>query len=173
MNASYVHCGPRHVIMLQPWGNGLMGTTLRYPYEIRDDKAVFDDIPNVKVAPEMLKLADHIVESKKGEFDPEQFVDHYEEAVVELIRNKRAGLPVQPQKISPAASNVVNLMDALRKSVAEEKAAKRAAMSKSAPKKGRKRTPGQSEMLLPIASKKPKEEAKPAAPSESRRKKAG
>lgn len=66
-----------HVIMVEPWGKGLMATTLRYPYEIRDEKAVFDDIPDMKVAPEMLKLADHIVESKKGEFDPSRFVDHY------------------------------------------------------------------------------------------------
>lgn len=90
---------------------------------------------------------------------------------MELIRNKRAGLPVQPQKISPAAPNIFSLMDALRKSIGQEKAAKPA--SKSAPKKGRKRIAGQSEMLLPIEGKKPKEERRPAARSESRRKKAG
>jgi hypothetical protein len=70
------------VIMLQPWDKGLMGTTLRYPYEIRDAKEYFDDIPNVKVAPDMLKLAEHILQSKKADFDPSQFVDHYEDAVV-------------------------------------------------------------------------------------------
>lgn len=80
-----------HVIMLQPWDKGLMGTTLRYPYEIRDEKQVFDEIPDMKVPAEMLKLADHIVESKKGDFDPSEFVDRYEEALVELIRRKRAG----------------------------------------------------------------------------------
>jgi DNA end-binding protein Ku len=51
----------------------------------------------VAEGPEMLKLADRIVGTKKGEFDPSQFVDHYEEAVVEMIRGKRAGLPAQPQ----------------------------------------------------------------------------
>jgi DNA end-binding protein Ku len=157
-----------HVMMLQPWGKGLMGTTLRYPYEIRDEKAVFDEIPDVKVPAEMLELADHIVESKKGEFDPAQFVDHYEEAVVELIRDKRAGLPVQPQKVSPTAPNVISLMDALRRSIGEEKT-KAAPVAKSTPKKGRKRVAGQSEMLLPIEGKKPKEGAKPVPRSGARR----
>ncbi len=162
-----------HVIMLQPWGKGLMGTTLRYPYEVRDDKTLFEDLPNVKVDPEMLKLADHIVESKKGQFDPSQFVDHYEEAVVELIRRKRAGLPAQPQKISSTAPNVVSLMDALRKSIADKAGAK-APAAKEPPKKGRKRIAGQTEMLLPIAGKKAKEiAAKPAARASSRQKKAG
>jgi len=162
-----------HVIMLQPWDKGLMGTALRYPYEIRDSKQLFEDLPDLKVAPEMLKLADHIVESKKGNFDPSQFVDHYEEAVVEMIRRKRAGLPAQPQKISPTAPNVVSLMDALRRSIADEKGAKPPAAAKSAAKKGRKRIAGQTEMLLPIPGKKAKEEAKPVTRSSTRQKKAG
>ncbi len=70
------------VIMLQPWDKGLMATTLRYPYEIRDAKEYFEDIPDVKVEPDMLKLAQHILQSKATDFDPSQFVDHYEEAVV-------------------------------------------------------------------------------------------
>ena len=159
-----------HVIMLQPWGKGLMGTTLRYPYEIRDQKPIFDEIPDVKVPPEMLKLADHIVESKKGDFDPSQFVDHYEEAVVEMIRRKRAGLPAEPQKVSATAPNVVSLMDALRRSLADEKGTKAPAAAKSGPKKGAKRIAGQTEMLLPLAGKKPKEEARPAARAQSRKK---
>src|SRR3984885_6318157 len=81
------------VIMLQPWNKGLMGTTLRYPYEVRDSKEYFGDIPNVKVTPDMLKLAEHILESKEADFDPSQFVDHYEEAVVEMLKKKQAGIP--------------------------------------------------------------------------------
>ena len=162
-----------HVIMVQPWGKGLTGTTLRYPYEIRDDKTVFDEIPETKVAPEMLKLADHIVESKSGDFDPSQFVDHYEEAVVELLRRKRAGLPEQPQKVSPTAPNVVSLMDALRRSISDEKGANGPAGGKKPPKKSCKRIAGQAEMLLPITGKKGKEEAKPVARSGARQKKAG
>ena len=76
------------VIMLQPWDKGLMATTLRYPYEIRDAKEYFDDIPDVKVEPDMLKLAQHILQSKATDFDPSQFVDHYEEAVVDMLKKK-------------------------------------------------------------------------------------
>jgi DNA end-binding protein Ku len=75
-------------IMLQPWDKGLMGTTLRYPYEIRDAKEYFDDIPNVKLDPNMLKLADQILRSKATDFDPSQFVDRYEDAVVEMLKKK-------------------------------------------------------------------------------------
>ena len=80
------------VIMLQPWDKGLMATTLRYPYEIRDAKEYFDDIPDVKVEPDMLKLAQHILQSKATDFDPSQFVDHYEEAVVDYAQEE-AGRP--------------------------------------------------------------------------------
>ena len=110
------------VIMLQPWDKGLMGTTLRYPYEIRDAKEYFDDIPNVKVEPEMLKLAEHILQSKATDFDPSQFVDHYEEAVVEMLKKKQAGMPVSREHVAGAAAGAVNLMEALRSSIAQENA---------------------------------------------------
>jgi DNA end-binding protein Ku len=139
------------VIMLEPWDKGLMGTTLRYPYEIRDAKEYFDDIPNAKLEPDMLKLAEHILQSKATDFDPSQFADHYEEAVVAMLKKKQAGMPVSREHAAPRPQNVVNLMDALRRSIAQEKAA-------SAPqKKGRKRIEGQSEMLLPIPGKKGKD----------------
>jgi DNA end-binding protein Ku len=80
------------VMMIQPWDKGLMGTTLRYPYEIRDTKEYFEDIPNVKVAPDMLKLAEHILKTKEGDFEPSEFVDHYETAVVEMLKEKQAGV---------------------------------------------------------------------------------
>ncbi len=156
------------VIMLQPWDKGLMGTTLRYPYEIRDSKEYFDDIPNVKVAPDMLKLAEHILESKEADFDPSQFRDRYEEAVVEMLKKKQAGMPAPREHAAPRPQNVVNLMDALKRSIAEEKRAS------APPKKGRKRVEGQTEMLLPIAGKKGKEAAvKPVARPTGRQKKAG
>ncbi len=157
-------------IMLQPWDKGLMGTTLRYPYEIRDSKEYFDEIPDVIVAPDMLKLAEHILETKKGNFDPSQFVDHYEEAVVEMLKKKQAGIPAPREHAAPRPQNVVNLMDALRRSIAEEKRRPPAPA-----KKGRKRIAGQSEMLLPIPGKKGKEAAasKPVARPSSRQKKAG
>ena len=89
------------VIMLQPWDKGVLATTLRYPYEVRGSDEYFEDIKDVKVAPDMLKLAEHILDSKAAEFDPRDFVDHYEEAVVELLKQKQAGVPVPTEK--PAA----------------------------------------------------------------------
>src|SRR6266478_6138886 len=86
------------VIMLEPWDKGLIGTTLRYPYEIREAKEYFDDIPDLKVAPDMLKLADHILKSKATDFDPSQFVDHYEQALVEMLKKKRAGIAVSRRR---------------------------------------------------------------------------
>ena len=156
------------VIMLQPWDKGLMGTTLRYSSEIRDAKEYFDDIPNVKLEPDMLKLAEHILQCKAADFDPAQFVDHYEEAVVEMLKKKQAGLPVSREHAVPRPQNVVNLMAALRRSVAQEKAVS------ALPKKGRKRIHGQGAMLLPITGKKGKETAaKPTQRSSARQKRAG
>jgi DNA end-binding protein Ku len=155
------------VIMLQPWDKGLMGTTLRYPYELRDSKEYFDDLPNVKVAPDMLKIAQHILETKEADFDPSQFVDHYEEAVVEMLKKKQAGLATPKGKASEPPRNVINLMDALKKSIASDKGARPQA------KKSKKRIEGQREMLLPIAGKKGKEVAKPVARSATRQRKAG
>jgi DNA end-binding protein Ku len=76
-----------HIIALEPRDNGMMGTTLRYPYEVRHAKEYFDVIEDEKVPKDMLDLAVHIVESKKGKFEPEQFEDEYENALKELFRN--------------------------------------------------------------------------------------
>ena len=154
------------VIMLQPWDKGLMGTTLRYPYEVRDPKEYFDDIPSIKVAPDMLKLAEHILKTKEADFDPSQFTDHYEEAVVEMLKKKQAGVVTPKGKTSEPPRNVINLMDALKRSIANEK------QSAPAAKKGRKRVEGQREMLLPIAGKKGKDAAaaKPVLRPSTRRK---
>jgi DNA end-binding protein Ku len=156
------------VIMLEPWDKGLTATTLRYPYEIRDAKEYFDDIPDVKVEPDMLKLAQHILQSKATDFDPSRFVDRYEEAVVAMLKKKQAGLQVSRERETPRPQNVMNLMDALRRSIAEEKA------THARLKKGRQRTQGQGEMLLPIAGKKAKQAtAKPAGRASARLENAG
>jgi DNA end-binding protein Ku len=151
------------VIMLQPWDKGLMGTTLRYPYELRDSSEYFDDLPSVKVAPDMLKLAQHTLETKEADFDPSQFVDHYEEAVVEMLKKKQAGMATPKGKASEPPRNVINLMDALKRSIADKGA-------RPQTKKGRKRIEEQREMLLPITGKKGKEAAKPEARIATRRK---
>ena len=162
------------VIMLQPWEKGLMGTTLRYPYEVRDFKDYFYDIPDVKVAPDMLKLAEHILSSKEATFDPTLFVDRYEQAVLQLLEKKRQGMPAATVRPFVAPTTVVNLMDALRRSIAEDAKAigtpKKATTPK--PKKGKERILGQGELLLPIAGRKeqPETETKPATQPTSRRK---
>jgi len=153
------------VIMLQPWDKGLMGTTLRYPYELRDAKEYFDDLPTIKVASDMLKLAEHILKTKEADFDPADFVDHYEEAVLEMLKKKQAGVATPKGKAVEQSPNVINLMDALKKSLAADKGARPQAQ----PKRGKKRIEGQREMLLPIAGKKGKDVAKPVARAVARK----
>jgi len=115
-----------HVISLEPRGKGLLGITLRYPYEVRKEEEYFDDIPDEKIPKDMLELASHIAETKAGHFEPEKFEDQYEDALKELIRKKQSGQPIErPERREP--SKVINLMDALRRSVdASRESAKRA-----------------------------------------------
>ena len=134
-----------HVIALEPMGRGLVGTTLRYPYEVRDEKPYFEDIPELKLPEETLDLAAHIVQTKSGHFNPSQFEDHYETALIDLLKKKQAGERIEPaREIAPP--RVINLMDALRRSIAEGGAAPPAKAAKAppptaaapAPAKGRK-----------------------------------
>src|SRR3978361_2011456 len=83
-----------HIIALEPFDKGLMGTLLRYPYEVRDPAEYFDDIQDVKVTKDMLDLARHIVEQKSGHFDPDKFEDHYETALQDLLEKKKSGQPI-------------------------------------------------------------------------------
>jgi DNA end-binding protein Ku len=108
-----------HLLLLQPRGKGLLATALRYKTEVRDENEYFDDIPNVKVSPDMLKLATHILDTKKGDFKPEKFEDRYEDALKALIKAKQQGK--EPPVVSePKPSNVINLMDALKRSAKGE-----------------------------------------------------
>jgi DNA end-binding protein Ku len=109
-----------HVIALEPKGRGLMGLTLRYPYELRDEASYFEDIPELKLPKEMLDLAAHIVNTKSGHFDPSLFQDRYENALIDLLKKKEAGETIEPSR-EVAAPRVVNLMDALRASIDAEK----------------------------------------------------
>jgi DNA end-binding protein Ku len=171
-----------HIVALEPLGQGLMGTLLRYPYEVRSEKEYFDDIQNVKVTKDMLDLARHIVEKKSGSFEPDKFEDHYESALIDLIDKKRSGIRPAAKAAPKTGGNVINLMDALKRSLANERQAPPPA-SKVKGKKPKKRIEGQREMLLPISGKRAaKEEAKaetraPAAKkparSTARAKKAG
>src|SRR5438132_12593266 len=111
-----------HIIALEPLDKGLMGTLLRYPYEVRDEKEYFDEIQDVKVTKDMLDLAKHIVNQKAADFEPARFEDHYEEALTELINAKRQGKTLGP-KPRPRGENVVDLMDDVKKSIATEASA--------------------------------------------------
>ena len=110
-----------HVIALEPRGKGLLGVTLRY------------DIPDEKIPKDMLELASHIVETKSGHFQPDQFEDQYEDALKELLKKKQAGEKIEAPK-ERASAKVINLMDALRRSVETERggSAKRQAPSAKA-----------------------------------------
>jgi DNA end-binding protein Ku len=109
-----------HIISLEARGKGLMGLTLRFPYEVRNEKDYFDDIENEKVPKDMLELASHIVDTKRGEFNPKKFEDRYEDALKELLRKKQRGEKIgRPKETRP--SNVVDLMEALRRSLGAEK----------------------------------------------------
>lgn len=159
-----------HIIAMEPRGKGIMGTLLRYPYEVRDEKEYFDEIPDLKLGKDMMDLARHIVETKSAHFEPEKFEDHYESALKELIEKKSKGIKIEvPTERAPA--KVVNLMDALRRSVAAETQRTAATARPPSAKKSRKRIEGQKEMLLPIPGKKGKElEAKPSARPSARQK---
>jgi DNA end-binding protein Ku len=129
------------IMMLEPYEKGLLGTVLRYGYEVRDAAAYFEDVPVIDVPADMKDLARVIIERKSGHFDPSEFKDRYEDAVVELIRSKQAGQqPVIASRTS-APTNVVNLMDALRRSLQAEKG---------------QPTPADTKPRPPAASKQPK-----------------
>ena len=110
-----------HVTVLEPRGKGILGVTLRYPYEVRDEKDYFDAIPSVRVTKDMLELAAHIVKSKTGHFNPKKFEDHYEDALKDLLRKKEKGETIGVPR-EPQSSKVINLMDALRRSAKGEEA---------------------------------------------------
>jgi DNA end-binding protein Ku len=132
------------LLMLEPRGKGITGTLLRYRNEVRDEADYFDDVQDVKVPKDMLQLAEHILDTKKAKFDPSKFEDRYETALKKLIAAKQSGkkLPSAPE---PKPTNVINLMDALRKSVQAErgsaatgqrgKASGRRASARAAPKR--------------------------------------
>ena len=104
------------MLMLAPRDKGMLATTLRYPYEVRQDAEYFDDITDRKLAPDMIDIAQEIISRMAGHFEPEGFTDRYEEAVVAMLQAKQAGQSFTVPE-APEPSNVVDIMDALRKSL--------------------------------------------------------
>jgi len=131
---------------------------------VRNEKDYFDDIQDVKVTKDMLDLAKHIVEQKSASFEPDHFEDHYEAALIDLINKKRSGVRIAAKAAPKSSGNVINLMDALKRSLTNETQAVPAA-AKAKGKKAKKRVEGQREMLLPISGKRAaKEEPKKEEP---------
>jgi len=109
------------VVALEPYGKGLLGTTLRYPAEVRNASDYFSEVPDVAVAPDLLKLAEHILDSKIAAFDPMAFRDRYEEALLAHLKAKEAGAVRETTPAFSAPRRIINLMDALRRSIAQHK----------------------------------------------------
>lgn len=123
-------------VLIRPQNDGLIATTLNFDYEVRAAKDAFRDIPSIKIKGEMLELAEHIINTKMGKFEPSKFDDRYEAALAELVKAKIEGRKIEPRK-EPKREKVVDLMAALRESAAMpgRKPASRGAGSKKAPTK--------------------------------------
>jgi Ku protein len=115
--ARIVMANREHLIALEPRGQGILATTLRYDYEVRGEKPYFSEIPSVRVAKEMLDLAEHILDTKAGHFDPKKFKDEYELELRKLVKRKAAGQKIEAPKPAAERGKVIDLMEALRRSV--------------------------------------------------------
>jgi Ku protein len=107
-------------IIVEPMGSGLFGITLRYAHEIRSETEYFSDIPQMTLPNEMLRIAEHILETKIEDFDPSYLEDRYRTVLVEKLQEKQAQIPTRPKAFDPSPQNVINLMDALKRSLAAE-----------------------------------------------------
>lgn len=132
-----------HVLAIEPLGKGLLGTTLRFSYELRDEEEFFEDIESPKISKDMIDLATHILDSKAAHFDPSKFEDHYETALKALVKRKVDGKPIAAAEAEEKPSNVVSLMDALRQSLGgrNAKSDAKAASTERRPKKKASRAP--------------------------------
>jgi DNA end-binding protein Ku len=135
--ARIVFANREHILAIEPWGKGMLGTTLRYDYEVRDEAEVFKGISTPRVSKDMVSLAGYILDSKAGHFDASKFKNEYELALRKLVKRKAAGKEIEPPAEREQPSNVIDLMDALRNSLKGRKAAALRAASGS-----RKRSKG-------------------------------
>jgi Ku protein len=119
-------------MLVAPMGKGLCGFTLRFAHEVREQEEYFGGIPDMKLPAEMLKLAQHIIETKSAKFDPAMLEDHYRDALVRILRKKQAKVPVSPASFAPSRENIINLMDALRRSIAAEPPPKKSTVASKA-----------------------------------------
>ncbi len=137
--ASIVLTNREHIIAIEPFGKGMLGTTLRYDYEVRDEKELFRGVPSPKIPKEMVSLASHILDTKSGHFDPSQFKDEFELELRKLVKRKASGKTIEAPEEQEKPSNVIDLMEALRRSVKGKRAA---ALQGASPSKKTKRKAG-------------------------------
>jgi DNA end-binding protein Ku len=113
-----VFAGKEHLVAVRACGKGMLLETLRYAEEVRTSDAYFEEIGQVKVDDDQLSLAKELIQRKSGPFQPEKFHDTYAETVKDMIKAKAGGEALAHEEDIPAG-NVINLMDALKRSVAE------------------------------------------------------
>ncbi|MFA6155735.1 Ku protein [Mesorhizobium sp.] len=113
-------------VVIEPRGKGMVLTTLRYDNTVRQPDTVFDEIETAKTDHEMTDLAERIIDKKKGKFDPSEFDDKYEESLLKLVRARKAGKKLPKTKDKPKPSNVVDLFQALKKSLSADAASTKA-----------------------------------------------
>jgi DNA end-binding protein Ku len=155
------------IVMLEPRDKGITVTTLHYANEVHQPASYFDEIPNLELPKQMMELATHIITKMAGNFEPAEFEDRYENALIELIRSKQKGMPVKAQPVQ-RQTNVINLMDALRRSVEGTGGqASTKAESEKAPAKKAEKAPAKK------ADKAEKSAAKARAPAKGKTRKAG
>ncbi|MFO1166876.1 MAG: Ku protein [Rhodoblastus sp.] len=111
--------GRENLVALYPGGDGLVLDTLRYEEELKDADQVFSDLGKTKSRADMLKMAEELIKSRAGSFDPGQFKNHYAEALRDLVKQKLASggsIPVEDEK-EPGGGKVIDFMEALKRSL--------------------------------------------------------
>ena len=125
--------GQGNIVALKPCGRGLMLEILRHANEVKSADKFFEDVPEMKVDKEALELAIELIERKSGAFEPEKFKDEYNDAVWELINAKLEHRAPAIVTGEPGTAKIINIMDALKKSVKQQ--GKAAPPSKGQPPK--------------------------------------
>lgn len=138
--ARIVFANREHILAIEPWGKGMLATTLRYDYEVRDEKDVFKGLTSPRVPKEMVDLASHILDKKAGHFDPSKFKDEYELALRKLVKRKAGGKKIEREAPADDRSNVIDLMAALQQSLKGRKGASAPRRKKRASKRGQRKS---------------------------------
>ncbi len=137
--ARIVFANREHIVALEAWDKGMLATTLRYDYEVRDQKQFFKDIPSPRIDKEMIQLASDILDRKAGRFDTSKFKDEYELALRKLVKRKASGKTIEIPETAERSSNVIDLMEALQKSLGGKASTKKARKTKRKPARPRAR----------------------------------